>query len=206
MLRFFYRCMQRVIVLERVCVLAARSQTVAARLEPANLAKQLSQALMGNFVVHNEAPHSNTLVDQMLDPNLHCVGVVQKECLLSFAWFYVGTARADTNYGKDSRTATALSLTPDSAFVFHAYTSVNARGKRLLTQVLSRAAEMLHHEQDIRYLVTTTEWTNSSARLAFQSAGFTEVGFYWRCGLGPWNFGIYPRPNGPVLGYETPRS
>ena len=110
------------------------------------------------------------------------------------------------NYGKDARTATALSLTPDSAFVFHAYTATAARGNRLMTQVLSEAAEMLLREQNIEYFVTTTEWINSSARLAFRNAGFKEEGFYWRCVLGPWNFGVYPQPRNPVLGFGTPEN
>lgn len=203
MLRLIYRFLQRVIVLERVCVLSAPVQNLTEQLQSSNRAQLLSQPMLRQLVQDNEVPHCKDLVEQMGDPRMHCIGVIQDECLKSFAWLYVGTAKAEMNYGDDLRTATALSLTPDSAFVFHAYTSVDARGKRLMTQVLTRAAETLNQERDIQHLVTTTEWTNSSARVAFQNAGFTELGFYWRCELGPWNFGIYPRPKGPVTGYTT---
>lgn len=203
MLRFIYRCMQRVIAIERVCVLSASTYIVTEKMQCSTQAKVLSQTVMNRFIQQADAPHCEPLLDQMLDPQLCCVGVIQAERLQSFAWFYIGTAKAEINYGKDSRTATALSLAPDSAFVFHAYTAANARGNRLMKQVLSEAAQVLHRDHGIQQLVTTTEWTNSSARRAFRIAGFKEEGFYWRCKLGPWNFGIYPQPRSPILGFAT---
>lgn len=206
MLRFIYRCLQRVIVVERVCVLSASTQVFIEKMQPTNQAKRLSHSSLQGFILQEDAPYCEPLLDKITDPELCCVGVVQEGRLKSFAWFHVGAAKADMNYGKDARTATALSLPLDAAFVFHAYTAAAARGNRLMTQVLSEAAEMLHREQNIQHLVTTTEWTNSSARIAFRNAGFNEEWFYWRCVLGPWNFGVYPQPRDPILGFTTPEN
>jgi hypothetical protein len=202
-LRPLYRLLQRIFVLEAVAVMTARTAEVSVhRITAADLeALVLTHGQLQHFMQRGEAPYCESLCERLGDPRLTCVGVVAGGHLLSFAWFHQGCAEAAMNYGRTPATATPILLTPDAAFVFHAYTAPQARGQRLLTAVLAHAATWLVETHDVKALVTTTETVNDAARAAFRRASFIDAGTYWRYGLGKRVFGWYPRPQAPIVAY-----
>jgi len=166
-----------------------------------NRAMLISPKRLQAAIECGDVPFCEQLAERMHDDRLWCFGVVAEDRLLSFAWFHIGRAEAQMNCGQQAATATALELNADSAFVFHAYTHPDARGQRLLGDVLTRGAAWLAEHQGVRRLVGTTDLLNTAARNAFAHAGFRQHGAYWRFGLGPWAAGWYPAPETPILAY-----
>ncbi len=197
-----YRCLQRLIVLEGVALMVADTATVSASRKPSGQARSLSVDELKRFIELGDAPYCENLVDRLSDDRLYCFGVESDNHLLSFAWFHIGSAEADMNYGRCKATATAIQLEPEAAFVFHAYTALQSRGKRLMAEVLAEAARYLKHKNGVEQFVATTELVNKAARYSFARAAFVEAGSYWRFGLGRCVGGKYPMPASPILGYE----
>lgn len=200
-LRLPYRCLQRVMVLEAVAVLVAKSEDVISSIDTTNNARALNVGELKDFIERNEAPHCEHLIGHLTNERTTCYGITEAERLLSFAWVHHGSPPAELNQGRHPATATSLQLESDAAFVFHAYTSPSFRGKQLLTKVLSRAAQSLYERNGVSSLVTTTEVVNDAARSAFRHSGFKEVGTYWRFGIGNRVGGRFPKPSSPINGY-----
>ncbi|QDS99253.1 GNAT family N-acetyltransferase [Adhaeretor mobilis] len=199
--RFGYRCLQRLIVLEGVSVLVGHVEQVSKITASDKKARMLSLESLQEHILNSEAPYCQTLVARIEERNLSCFGVESGGHLLSFAWFHLGSAEAGMNYGRDSSTATPILLQDNATFVFHAYTSSDARGKGLMSKVLGCAADSLRKSDGIKYLVATTEIVNDSAQSAFHRAGFNKAATYWRFGIGRWVVGKYPKPTGPILAF-----
>lgn len=200
-LRLPYRCLQRVMVLEAVAVLVAKSEDVISSIDSTNNVRALEAGELKEFIERNEAPHCEQLIGYLANERTACYGITEAEHLLSFAWVYHGSPPAEMNQGRHPATATSLQLENDAAFVFHAYTSPTSRGKQLLTKVLSQAAQSLYERNGVSSLVTTTEVVNDAARSAFRRSGFKEIGTYWRFGIGKWVRGRFPKPSSPINGY-----
>ena len=105
------------------------------------------------------------------------------------------------NKGYCETTAIAIELSDNAAFVFHAYTATAARGQGRIPALLSAAAETLRRRAGIAYVVGTTELMTSTALSAFASAGIKKTASYWRCGVGKWTAGWYPKPAPPAVKY-----
>lgn len=201
MLRPPYTILQRIMVLEGVSVMVAKTDG-SVNSEPHELgAARLSRPQLQRYSQQGEAPHCEALLESMEDQQLFCFGVESKGKLLSFSWFHIGSASADMNYGRTRATATALELEPSTAFVFHAYTAEEARGRRLLTRVLEHAGVWLRQHRCVTHLVATTELINDSARRAFANAGFQHADSYWRFGFGSRIGARYPAAKSPVIRY-----
>ncbi len=201
LLRIAYKSLQRLMVLEGISVMVADAMQSAKSLSYDNRAGLILPETLHSAIARGDAPYCEGLADRILDDRLWCFGAVVDGRLQSFAWFHIGGADADMNYGRQAATATALKLTPNSAFVFHAYTTPAARGQRLLGDVLTQAADWLTKHRGVRHLVATTELVNTSARSAFAQAGYLHQDAYWRYGLGLWAAGWYPAPQQPILAY-----
>ncbi len=198
--RAVYRCLQRAIVLERVTVMVARTSAVT-EATGNRVVKQLDKRSLVTFLELGDAPYCEALVARLDDPRLHCFAVVEAGRLRSFAWFYRGSAEAEMNYGRSKATASAIELDEDTAFVFHAHTAADSRGKRMMAAVLSHAARELAASDRVDWLVATTECVNDAARHAFRRVGFQEVGRYTRFGVGRCVFGAYPTPVPPIRSF-----
>lgn len=198
--RVAYRCLQRVMVLERVTVMIAETSKLAA--ESINgQAERISAAKLKRFIESGEAPYCEELVERLDDPRLSCFAVIAAERLSSFAWFFHGSAEAGMNYGRSKATATAIELDECSVFVFHAYTAAGSRGVGLMREVLCCAANELAESGGADWLVATTESLNTQARRAFGRTGFQEIGHYTRYGIGSRVFGSYPKPVPPIQSF-----
>lgn len=201
MLRFVYRVLQRFFVLEGVAVLVGDTTGAAPPVERTADVRTVSQEEIKRFIANGQAPYCDELVDRLDNRQLWCFGVVEDDRLVSFAWFYLGSAEAEMNQGYCPATATAIRLTNDAAFVFHAYTAATCRGRGLMTTLLRHAGPTLRHRANVGYLVGTTELVNHAALSAFANAGVCRQAAYWRYGLGSWAAGWYPKPQLPIVEY-----
>lgn len=201
MLRFVYRVLQRIFVLEGVAVLVGETLGIASPSERTQEVLTISQEQMRRFVTEGQAPYCDALVDRLDNRQLWCFGIVEDARLVSFAWFFLGSAEAEMNQGYCPATATEIRLTDDAAFVFNAYTARWCRGRGLMSALLRSAAATLREHAGANQLVGTTELVNRAALSAFGNAGIKKRAAYWRFGVGPWSAGWYPRPQLPVLGY-----
>lgn len=201
MLRFCYRVLQHVMVIEGVAVLVGDTAAIVGYGGRGATVRSLDCDDLDRFIAAGHAPHCQSLVERLYDERLHCYGSIDNDQLTSFCWFHRGGADASMNEGYCPATGTAIELTEDAAFVLHAYTAPQARGRGLLPQVLSAAARDLKGRFGLSHLVGTTELTNDAAIAAFRRAGFDLTTSYWRIGIGRWAAGWYPRPVPPVVRY-----
>ena len=201
MLRFVYRVLQRVFVLEGVAVLVGDTGGVAPTNEHAHDISAVSQEQMRRYIAEGQAPYCDELVGRLDSRQLWCFGAVEDDHLLSFAWFCLGSAEAEMNRGYCPATATAIRLTDDATFVFNAYTAESWRGRGLMSALLRCAGTTLQEQAGVRHLVGTTELVNRAALSAFGNAGIERRAVYWRYGIGSWAAGWYPEPQPPVRGY-----
>lgn len=201
MVRLCYRVMQRVMVLEGVAVLVGDTAVIGGSSGRGDRVRSLDRSDLDRFIGVEQAPYCQSLAERLSDERLHCYGVIEEAGLASFCWFHRGGADASMNEGYCPATGTAIELTEDAAFVLHAYTAPEARGRRLLPQVLSVAARELDEQFGVSHLVGTTELTNDAAIAAFRRAGFDHTASYWRIGAGRWAAGWYPCPVPPVVRY-----
>lgn len=201
MLHCCYRALQRFMVLEGVAVVVGDAETIGVSRDSTGQVQSLDSADIERFIAEGQAPYCQSLVERLSDELLHCFGSIHDGKLISFCWFHIGGADAWMNEGYCPATGTAIRLIQNAAFVFHAYTAPEARGRRHLSQVLSAAAQELNEHFGVSHLVGTTELTNTAALAAFRRTGFDHSASYWRVGMGPWAAGWYPKPRLPVLRY-----
>lgn len=196
-----YRIAQKLAVVEGVRLLSAptawieASRTNRVRVVPLDAETLRRQAALGH------AQGCDEYTGRLGEPDLDAFGVLVEERLACFAWFRRRGVEGPMNRGYHPGTATAIELVDDAAFVFHAYTAPEFRGRGLLPAVLASAARTLRRERGVRWLATTTECVNDAARRALCRAGFEDHGGYWRVGVGRRVAGWYPPPTMPFVGF-----
>lgn len=121
LIRLAYRCLQRVMVLERVTVMVAETNRMTLASGDSRV-ERLQKKRLAEFLAQGDAPYCDELIEQLADPRLSCFGVVNGGRLQSFSWLFCGSADADMNYGYCQATATPIELAGHTAFVFHSYT------------------------------------------------------------------------------------
>jgi hypothetical protein len=85
----------------------------------------------------------------------------------------------------------ALVFPADMAFAYGGFTHPDFRGNRLHAAVKLLGLRALS-PRGIRFLLTTTDWTNSAAIHSFQRLGAQQLGHVWRGGWNPWLFTKVP--------------
>lgn len=201
--RVGYRAARRVLPVEAATVLVASTR-------PASRPRGNGGGYMISFLDEGRAtayaergqlPFAESYLERLSEDRMWCVAVESEDALCSFAWLYEGLAERGMNVGSHPATATEIRLGKDSAFVFNGYTSPASRGRGLMSTALLHAAAELRLHRGVRWLVSTTDVTNTAALAGFRKCGFRGLGRYYQLGVGPLAWKSHPAPRGPIRGF-----
>jgi hypothetical protein len=117
----------------------------------------------------------------------YCLAALCGERLAAYGWFALGSIEAEHNRGEQPGTGVALSFPNDVAFGYGGFTHPDFRGHRLHAAVKLHGLRLLS-DRGIRFLLTTTDWTNWAAIRSFDRLGAKRLGRCWRGGWGRWMF------------------
>lgn len=124
-----------------------------------------------------------------------CFAALTGEVLAAYIWLALGSIEAEQHRGRRPDPGLALSFPPDVAFVYHAFTRADYRGRRLVPHCLARALAELA-PLGVGQLFSTTDWTNTAALRSFRRLGFHDLGRVWRWGLPSQIYTHVPRAAG----------
>ena len=104
-----------------------------------------------------------------------CFGAFDQSELAGYCWVARQNIEPEHNRGDDPKTGFPMSFDTDIGFIYKAFTHPEWRGQKVFPRVLGYASQELGN-RGIGRLVSTTEWTNGSAKRAFERSGFESVG------------------------------
>jgi hypothetical protein len=112
-----------------------------------------------------------------------CLAALRSDRLAAYGWFALGSIEAQHNRGEQPNTGVAVSFPDDVAFAYGGFTHPDFRGQRLHAAVKLLGLRALA-PRGVRFLLTTTDWTNAAALQSFQRLGARPLGLLWRWGWG----------------------
>jgi hypothetical protein len=116
-----------------------------------------------------------------------CLGAFLAGRLAAYGWFARGSIEAEHNRGEQPGTGVAISFSRNVAFAYGGFTHPDFRGRRLHSAVKLHGLRLLAAD-GVRYLLTTTDWTNWAAIRSFDRLGAQRLGWCWRGGWRGWMF------------------
>lgn len=179
-----YRALQRVMILDVSCLFLIEAHQV--RRPPAD--DRFTFRMLAADEVYTAARQPENRLDPLFaDRILYgrdlCFGAFMDDRLACYAWYALGSIEAEHNCGVHPRSGLAISFPADMAFMYNGFTHSDFRGQRIQPASFCRAVDELA-QRGIRRILTTTEWSNCSARRAAEYVGFREIANYARFGLG----------------------
>ncbi len=112
-----------------------------------------------------------------------CLAALCGDRLAAYGWFALGSIEAEHNRADKPHTGVAVSFPQDVAFGYGGFTHPDYRGHRLHAAVKLQGLRLLS-ARGVRFLLTTTDWTNWAAIRSFDRLGAKRLGRCWRGGWG----------------------
>ncbi len=137
--------------------------------------RTVNSAELAKLAKHSANDISARLIADMQQCGFACIAAFEDNTLLGYNLYAEGAVPACHNSGGRQFAGIALQLPPDTHYLFKAFVLPQYRGRRLLSQLIYQSCVLLQ-AQGAHTIVTTTDWTNTSAVNAMQRAGFNIVG------------------------------
>jgi hypothetical protein len=135
---------------------------------------------------------SSSFADRMLCGRDLCYAALRDENLVGYAWLALGSIEAEQNRGRSPHSGVAASFGADAAFVYKAFTRLEARGRHLYSACLVRALGDVA-ARGISKLWVTADWLNRAALAGCRRAGCREMGSIVQVGWPGAMFTLAPR-------------
>jgi hypothetical protein len=112
-----------------------------------------------------------------------CFAALSGDRLAGYAWYAIGSIKAEHNRGKNLNSGVAMSLPDGMAFMYKGFVHPKFRGAGLYGYINAKALQRLE-TCGVTTMISTADWTNWAALNCCWRLGYQDLGLVWRVGWG----------------------
>ena len=185
--RWTYRLVQRVMILDVTYLMVMDTQETSHQ-PPCHEGirfRFLDEHELEGFAADRRHEIDRSMAGRVRSGRDFCYAALCRGELVSYCWLAMDSIEPNHNRGARHESGVGMSFSENAAFIYKGFTRSDYRGRGIYPALMQRVCVAMRNK-GIRYILSTTEWTNLSALRGCQRSGKKRLGMIWRFGWRSW--------------------